>query len=186
MASGTDNAAKPKLVVIRGNSGSGKSSVARMLQRRYDRSCALVEQDHLRRIVLRERDVEGGLAPHLIEHVARFALDHGRHVVVEGILAAARYRHIISDLVRDHRGEAYVFYLDVPLEETLRRHAQRPQASEFTAQDMRSWYLPCDVLGMDCEQVIGPLPTLDALEEMIARRAGFLSRRAAQTDASST
>jgi predicted kinase len=182
MASSTDIAAKPKLVVIRGNSGSGKSSVGRLLQRRYDRSCALIEQDHLRRIVLRERDVEGGLAPQLVEHVARFALDHGRHVVLEGILAAARYRSMISNLVRDHKGAAYVFYLDVPLEETLRRHAQRPQASEFTGQDMCAWYLPRDVLGMDCERVIGPLPTLEALEDLIARHAGFPSRGAAQTD----
>jgi uridine kinase len=44
------------LVVIRGNSGSGKSTVTRELRHRYGRGCALVEQDYLRRMVLRERD----------------------------------------------------------------------------------------------------------------------------------
>jgi uridine kinase len=34
-----------KLIVIRGNSGSGKSSVAREVRHRYGRGCALVEQD---------------------------------------------------------------------------------------------------------------------------------------------
>lgn len=31
-------------------------------------------------------------------------------------------------------------YLDVIMAETLRRHALRPQASEFGPDDMRSWY----------------------------------------------
>jgi predicted kinase len=63
------------LIVIRGNSGSGKSSIARQLQRRHGRGCALIEQDYLRRIVLRERDKPGGIAPALIEQTVRFALE---------------------------------------------------------------------------------------------------------------
>jgi hypothetical protein len=39
---------------------------------------------------------------------------------------------------------------------------------------------------MDGEQVIGPQPTLDALEDLIALHAGFPSRSAAQTDVSPT
>jgi uridine kinase len=33
----------PMLVVIRGNSGSGKTTTAREVRRRYDRGCALIE-----------------------------------------------------------------------------------------------------------------------------------------------
>ncbi len=43
------------LVCIRGDSGSGKSSIARDLRRQHGRGCALVEQDYLRHILLRER-----------------------------------------------------------------------------------------------------------------------------------
>lgn len=36
--------------------------MAGAVRERYGRGCALVEQDYLRRIVLGERDVEGGIA----------------------------------------------------------------------------------------------------------------------------
>src|SRR5262249_5975818 len=149
------------LIVIRGNSGAGKSTIAQRVQLRYDRDCALVEQDYLRRIVLRERDVPGILAPALISHTARFALDHGRHVVLEGILNREKYGGMITDLLTDHRGRNFVFYLDVSLDETLRRHGTRPQATEFTSDAMRGWFVPKDVLGAVGEHVIPDSSTLD-------------------------
>ena len=61
------------LVVLRGNSGSGKSTVARMLQQRFDRgTCLIVEQDRVRREMLRERDIAGALNIQLIEAIATF------------------------------------------------------------------------------------------------------------------
>ena len=75
----------PKLVVIRGNSGSGKSSIAKEVRARYGRGCALVEQDYLRRIVLRERDSrydpDGRNAPDLIANTTLFALERGTAAV---------------------------------------------------------------------------------------------------------
>src|SRR5688572_10270823 len=112
-----------KLIVIRGNSGSGKSTIARQGQLRHGRGCALVQQDYLRRIVLRERDIPGGIAPALIANTVRFALDHQYHVVLEGILHSAKYGEMLAALRRAHRGHTCVFYLDVGFEETLRRHA---------------------------------------------------------------
>jgi predicted kinase len=143
-----------RLIVLRGNSGSGKSTVARAVRERYGRGCALVEQDYLRRILLRELDVDGGIAPALIAPTVRFALDHGYHVVLEGILARERYGAMLTDLRHAHRGRTAVYYLDVSWEETLRRHAGRPQAAEFGAADMRTWWLPRDLLGVAGEQVI--------------------------------
>lgn len=84
------------LVCVRGNSGSGKSSVARELRRRHGRGCALVEQDYLRGTLLCERDKPSGAAPALIGQTVRFALDHGYHVVPEGIMHASRYRGILD------------------------------------------------------------------------------------------
>lgn len=51
------------LVYIRGNSGSGKSSIARALRHRHGCGCALVEQDHLRRILLRDATNQAVLHP---------------------------------------------------------------------------------------------------------------------------
>lgn len=59
-----------KLIVLRGNSASGKSTVAAGIRSRRGRGIAIVGQDHLRRIVLRERDVPGGVNIGLIDTVA--------------------------------------------------------------------------------------------------------------------
>jgi len=161
------------LVCIRGNSGSGKSSIARELRRRHGRGCALVEQDYLRRIVLRERDKPGGAAPALIEQTARFALDHGYHVVLEGILYSRHYRTMLTSLRDGHRGRSLFCYLDVSLAETLRRHLTRPQADEFTAEQMSGWYAAYDVLGWPDELVLPETTGLDEAVEVIAAASGL-------------
>ncbi|MBM0231445.1 kinase [Micromonospora sp. STR1_7] len=161
------------LVCIRGNSGSGKSSIARELRRRHGRGCALVEQDCLRRILLRERDKPGGAAPALIGQTVRFALDHGYHVVLEGILHSSRYRAMLTALRDGHRGQSLFCYLDVSLAETLRRHLTRPQVSEFTAEDMSGWYAAHDVLGWSDELVLPETTRLDEAVEAIAAVAGL-------------
>jgi adenylate kinase family enzyme len=162
-----------KLIVIRGNSGSGKSSIARQLQLRHGRGCALVEQDYLRRIVLRERDKPGGVASALIEHTVRFALDHDYHVILEGILHTGKYADMIASLWRAHTGQTFFYYLDVSLDETLRRHQTRPQASQFTADDMRAWYNPHDVLGFGHEHVLPETTSVDEAIMFIAASAGL-------------
>ncbi|SDX92509.1 AAA domain-containing protein [Micromonospora pattaloongensis] len=161
------------LVCVRGNSGSGKSSIARELRRRHGRGCALVEQDYLRRIVLRERDRPGGAAPALIAQTVRFALDHGYHVVLEGIMHSSRYRSMLTGLRDGHRGRSLFCYLDVSLPETLRRHLTRPQATEFTAEDMSSWYATHDVLGWPDELVLPEPTTMEEAVEAIVAAAGL-------------
>ncbi|MFY1598494.1 kinase [Micromonospora sp. WMMD737] len=161
------------LVCIRGNSGSGKSSIARELRRRHGRGCALVEQDYLRRILLRERDRPGGAAPALIGQTVRFALDHGYHVVLEGIMHSSRHRSMLTSLRDGHRGRSLFCYLDVSLAETLRRHLTRPQATEFTAEHMSGWYAAHDVLGWPGELVLPETTTLVDAVEALAAAAGL-------------
>ncbi|MFB7619615.1 AAA family ATPase [Kitasatospora sp. NPDC056181] len=149
------------LIVVRGPSGAGKSSTAARLRAAYGRGIAVVGQDVLRRDVLRERDVDGGANIGLIDVVARHALDHGFHVVVEGILAADRYGRMLARLAADHRGRSFLYYLDVDFEETVRRHATRPLAAEVSPEQMAGWYQAHDVLPGGLEHVISRHSTLD-------------------------
>jgi deoxyadenosine/deoxycytidine kinase len=162
-----------KLIVIRGNSGAGKSSIARQLQRRHGRGCALVEQDHLRRVVLRERDRPDSLAPALIEQTVRFALDHQYHVVLEGILSSSTYLPLLAALRQAHRGDTFLFYLDVSWEETVRRHATRPQAAEYSPHHMREWYRPLDLLGLPDEHLVPESSSIEATITAIAVAAAL-------------
>ncbi len=77
-----------------------------------------------------------------IDHTVRFALDNDYHVVLEGILARARYGQTITTLLQTHRGTSLVFYLEVSYQESLRRHATRSQAVDFGPEQMAAWYLP--------------------------------------------
>ncbi|MEV4240918.1 AAA family ATPase [Nocardia sp. NPDC050408] len=129
-----------QLVVLRGDSGAGKSSVAREVQRGFAKGrCAVVGQDVIRRTILRERDEPDAFNVTLIETIATACLDHCAVVVVEGILDADRYGRMLERL--QHRAFRSHFYAwDLAFEETARRHHTRPQAAEFTVADMRSWY----------------------------------------------
>jgi predicted kinase len=164
------------LIVLRGNSGSGKSSVAAEVRTRYGRGIALVGQDNLRRIVLRERDVLGGANIGLIDMVARYALDHGFHVIIDGILRAAAYGPMLDALHRDHPGVSRFYYLDVPFEETVRRHAGRPQAAEFGRAEMSGWYRERDLLPSRVEHVIPAASSLDTTVLQVMRDAGLACR----------
>lgn len=59
-----------RLVVLRGNSASGKSTVAAGLRERFGRNLALVGQDNLRRVVLGEPDQPGAANIGLIDITA--------------------------------------------------------------------------------------------------------------------
>ncbi|MGX1267559.1 hypothetical protein RKD18_000753 [Streptomyces phaeoluteigriseus] len=144
-----------RLVVLRGNSASGKSSVAAGLRDRFGRGLALVGQDNLRRVVLRERDRPGAANIGLIDLTARYALGAGYHVVVEGILYADHYGDMLARLRTDHRGPTHGYYLDVPFTETLSRHATKPIAEHVDEARLRDWYRPRDLLPCGTETVIG-------------------------------
>jgi ABC-type phosphate/phosphonate transport system ATPase subunit len=163
-----------KLIVIRGNSGSGKSSTARTLRDLGGRGVALVEQDYLRRIVLREHDVPDGANIGLIAQTVRYALHHEYHVILEGILYTAHYEAMLEALVRDHRGEAYHYYFDISFEETVRRHTESPRAGDFTPAQMRAWYIERDLLRFTNERVIPESATLEQTVDRIAAETGLL------------
>ncbi|MCK8433197.1 kinase [Streptomyces sp. D2-8] len=160
MASVMVGTEQTRLVVLRGNSGAGKSSVAAGVRERFGRGLALVAQDNLRRVVLRERDRPGAANIGLIDLTARYALDAGYHVVVEGILYADRYGDMLTRLRADHRGPTHAYYLHVPFEETLVRHATKPIANEVGEPRLREWYRELDLLPGGVETVIGADSTL--------------------------
>lgn len=157
MTVGTD---QTRLIVLRGNSGSGKSAVATALRSSCNCRIAWVSQDLIRRTILQEKDRPGGANVGLIHQVARYSLDRGYHVVLDGILRADRYEQMLASLRHDHAGPSFFYYLDVSFAETLRRHSNRPQAAEFGSAEMQSWFRPLDLLtGID-EQVISECSSL--------------------------
>ncbi|MFD0023333.1 AAA family ATPase [Streptomyces sp. NPDC058382] len=162
-----------RLVLLRGNSASGKSSVAAAVRERFGRGLAIVGQDNLRRNVLRERDRPGAANIGLIDTVTRYSLDAGYHVVLEGILYADHYGPMLQRLCEDHRGRTHCYYLDVDLGETLRRHATKPQVSEYGEAELRAWYRSRDLLPGGAESVIGAASSLIDTTDRIMKETGL-------------
>lgn len=136
-----------QLIVLRGNSGAGKSTVAHGLRAELGRGVAIVDQDTIRRKLLRERDVERGVNIGLIEHIVRYTLTSDYIVILEGILHAGRYGDMLRRLHCDIGGAWY--FLQVTWEESLRRHQTRPQRADFTPQQMREFPQADQLDGVD-------------------------------------
>lgn len=157
-----------KLIIIRGNSGSGKSSLALELRTHMVQNglkTALVEQDYLRRIVLKEKEVTNGDNIDLIEQTVTFALNKNYSVILEGILAFSRYGSMLERLWRQVNS-SLVYYIDVPFEETVRRHATKPNAHEFDENDMRKWWQENDLTYFPGEKII---PAESSIEQSVQR-----------------
>ncbi|GGV58220.1 hypothetical protein GCM10010245_91350 [Streptomyces spectabilis] len=143
---------------------------------KFGSNLAIIGQDNLRRIVLCERDRPCGANIGLIDLTARYALDNGSHIVVEGILHADRNGAMLQDLVRAHRGASRCYYLHVPFEETLVRHATKPDAeylAHVTEAHLRDWYQEKDLLPGGLETVIDAASALDDTVQQILRESGL-------------
>src|SRR5665647_882647 len=62
--------------------------------------------------------------------------------------------------------DARLFAFDLTVEVTVRRHAQRPEVTEFTVDDMRGWNQRWQPLDFIDEQRIGPE---DSPRQIVAR-----------------
>lgn len=172
-----------RLIILRGNSGAGKTSLALRLQLAMGRGTANIGQDHLRRIVLREHDVPGGDNIDLIATNVRHCLRIGYHVIVEGIFFSGHYGDMLRALIDNHTGPTHVFYLDVPLEETLRRHEGRPIRAEVEPDKLRKWYVHRDVLGTPNEVILDHFGSIAATTQYILDQIGPITAKADSTGA---
>ncbi|PYI69377.1 kinase [Arthrobacter livingstonensis] len=154
------------LIVLRGNSGSGKSTVARVLQREL--GAVWIEQDYFRRGILGETGNYSTLSVELIENAAALALAHGRTTVMDGMFNASKYSAAFGRLNAGHSGPNLFYAYELTLEETLRRHQTRPhKLADFGEKQMRGWYHGWDPLEGIVEQRIGAGETVEETVQRI-------------------
>jgi hypothetical protein len=111
-------------------------------------------------------------------NAAAFALRNGYHVILEGILTAQRYGPSLRTLIDEHSGPSLVYYFDIPYEETVRRHATRPLATEFGADQLRDWYRHRDLLGTPGEHVIHESSSQEEIVDLVLRTSDLLGTAA--------
>ena len=165
-----------KLIVLRGPSGSGKSSIAKAVRAAQSEPMAYIEQDYWRRTVLKEKDVIDGLNIQLIKQVVLFSLENSYDVIMEGIFDKNRYQKMFEELISLHPQENYFFYFDISFEETLRRHETKPNKDEFGEKEMKAWYKEKDFLECVSEEVISERTTMEGSIKQIQAVSGLANR----------
>ena len=156
-----------KLVIIRGNSGSGKSSLARKLQTHYGRGTLLISQDTVRWDMLKEKVEPGNLSIDLTETLARFGYEHDLLVLVEGFYETDIYGQMLEQLRNLFGSQTLAYYYDLTFEETVRRHQTRAKQEEFTPADMKRWWKDRDFLDWEEEVFFTDEDSLEAAFDKI-------------------
>ena len=129
-----------KLIILRGSSGSGKTTTAKELQNRFGHNTMLISQDAVRREMLKVRDGENTLALPLMKELLRYGSEHSDVVILEGIMYSDWYKPLFELAVQLYGTEIYAYYFDLPFEETLKRHQTRAKCNEFGEEAMRRWW----------------------------------------------
>ena len=143
-----------RLIMLRGNSGSGKTTVAKELQELFGRGTMVLSQDMIRREVLKERDGIDPPALPLIKQLLEYGSSNCEVVILEGIFIADWYRELFEVAIELYGSDIYAYYFDIPFEETVRRHQTRSKAAEFGADEMREWWKEKDYLELIKESII--------------------------------
>lgn len=157
-----------KLIIIRGNSGSGKSTIASRVRDELGEKVMFLQQDVLRRDILKINDKEGHPVVGLIDHLARYCKKQNYDILIEGILSEKKYGEMLRKLISEF-DESYVYYMDIPFEETLRRHSLRHKNNDFGEAEMREWWKDKDYLGVEGEKILGEDLSEDELVRLILR-----------------
>ena len=128
-----------KLIILRGNSGSGKTTIAKELQKKFGRNTMLISQDMIRRDMLKVKDGKNTLAVPLMKELLIYGNKHSEIVILEGIMYADWYKSLFELAVLLYDTRVYAYYFDLPFEETLKRHQTKPNCNDFGEEEMRIW-----------------------------------------------
>ena len=129
-----------KLIILRGNSGSGKTTIAKELQKKFGRNTMLISQDMIRRDMLKVKDGKNTLAVPLMKELLIYGNKHSEIVILEGIMYADWYKSLFELAVLLYDTRVYAYYFDLPFEETLKRHQTKPNCNDFGEEEMRRWW----------------------------------------------
>lgn len=146
--------AEPKIIILRGNSGSGKTTIAKALQRYFGKGTFLVSQDMVRREMLYVNDGIDSPAIDLMIDMVKYGKEKCEIVILEGIFYSDWYQKLFETVKNEFGNEIYAYYFDISFEETLVRHKTRPKVSDFGESEMRKWWREKDYLKIIPESIV--------------------------------
>lgn len=135
---------KSSLIIIRGNSASGKTTLAKMLQDHLGTdTCLLLQQDILRRNILHANDKPRTPAVDFISDLLKFGQKHYPIVILEGILRSDVYGDMLEKKL-DYFDQHLIYYLDLPFDTTWEHNNLKKHP--FTKDQLYQWWRDDDYL----------------------------------------
>lgn len=141
-----------KIILIRGNSGSGKTTVATRLQSILGNGTLIISQDVVRREMLKVKDRPNNLSIGLIETMIEYGKRHCEYIIIEGIMAENKYGDMLRKILSDPRN-VFAYYYDLSFEETVARHNTKME-TDFGEEKMKLWFTDKDFIGLENERSI--------------------------------
>ncbi|MDD6146171.1 MAG: zeta toxin family protein [Oscillospiraceae bacterium] len=157
-----------KLIIIRGNSGSGKTTVAKKLQEEFGSNTMLISSDMVRLEMLNVRGVQGAIqSKDLMIQLLRYGRRHSEITILEGILPTDDYQELFEAAVEEYEENIFAYYYDIPFEETLLRHQTKPDHDRFGEIEMKRWWREKDYLDIISETKLNKEQSLKEVTELI-------------------
>jgi adenylate kinase family enzyme len=156
-----------QLIILRGNSGSGKTTTGKALQRKFGHGTMLISQDVIRREMLFVKDGPNPEASQLLLELSLYGKGHCNIVILEGILNSKWYKKLFKNLLDEFNNQIFAYYFDIPFEETLNRHQQKPNAHEFGENELREWWNGKDLLDIIPEVCLHKELSLNEIVDII-------------------
>ena len=157
-----------KLIILRGNSGSGKTTVARLLQGKFGPNTMLISSDTVRMEMLHVWGAQGieKSQPLMIE-LLKYEKQYSEITILEGVLPADAYDTLFQTAMQEYGNHILAYYYDIPFEETLVRHKTKPNCNDFGEEDMRRWWREKDYLSIVQEKILHKEVSLKNAVELI-------------------
>lgn len=156
-----------KIIILRGNSGSGKTTIAHRLQKELGQGTLVISQDVIRREMLWVNDGADTKALPLLIDLVQYGRQHCEFVILEGILNSNWYRDLFEAILSEYGTNIFAYYYDLPFEETLQRHQTKPNCNDFGEDAMRRWWNDKDYIGMISEKSLSAELSIDETITMI-------------------
>lgn len=157
------------VIIIRGNSGSGKTTVANQLHQILGAGNLLISQDYVRRTMLKVHDRPNNLGIGLIESMISFGINNCEYTIIEGILAENKY----GDMLRKALAQAdrvHAYYYDLSIDETVKRHRTKAKV-DFSEERLKDWFTPNDYLNIPGETIVTERVSEKEMVQLMLREA---------------
>lgn len=164
-----------KLIIIRGNSGSGKTTVAKESQSKLGHNTMLISQDVVRRDILNAKDGKNTLALSLLKQMLEYGYSNCEYVILEGILRSDWYSDLFDLAINLYGSNIFAYYYDIPFETTVERYKTKSAEiqSRFTESDMRRWWVEKDYIDSIKETILRESLSVDDTVKLICDDVGY-------------